>query len=199
MKINVNNAEIKISAGDVKQFPRERLPQIVLSGRSNVGKSSMINALLGRKSLARVSSSPGKTVTLNFYDIDGKIIFADLPGYGYARRSRDTKRGFSTLTESYFLKNPSSDLIKLVIQLIDVRIGPTEDDLMMIDFLSKSGLPFIVTATKADKLSPSKLIETVSNIEKTFFSGTDIRVIPFSSVTGQGKQELWKLILKAAE
>ena len=199
MKINVNNAEIKISAGDVKQFPRERLPQIVLSGRSNVGKSSMINALLGRKSLARVSSSPGKTVTLNFYNIDGKIIFADLPGYGYARRSRDTKRGFSTLTESYFLKNPSSDLIKLVIQLIDVRIGPTEDDLMMIDFLSKSGLPFIVTATKADKLSPSKLIETVSNIEKTFFSGTDIRVIPFSSVTGQGKQELWKLILKAAE
>ena len=199
MKINVNNAEIKISAGDVKQFPRERLPQIVLSGRSNVGKSSMINALLGRKSLARVSSSPGKTVTLNFYDIDGKIIFADLPGYGYARRSRDTKRGFSTLTESYFLKNPLSDLIKLVIQLIDVRIGPTEDDLMMIDFLSKSGLPFIVTATKADKLSPSKLIETVSNIEKTFFSGTDIRVIPFSSVTGQGKQELWKLILKAAE
>ena len=199
MKINVNNAEIKISAGDVKQFPRERLPQIVLSGRSNVGKSSMINALLGRKSLARVSSSPGKTVTLNFYDIDGKIIFADLPGYGYARRSRDTKRGFSTLTESYFLKNPSSDLIKLVIQLIDVRIGPTEDDLMMIDFLSKSGLPFIVTATKADKFSPSKLIETVSNIEKTFFSGTDIRVIPFSSVTGQGKQELWKLILKAAE
>lgn len=199
MKINVNNAEIKISAGDVKQFPRERLPQIVLSGRSNVGKSSMINALLGRKSLARVSSSPGKTITLNFYDIDGKIIFADLPGYGYARRSRDTKRGFSTLTESYFLKNPSSDLIKLVIQLIDVRIGPTEDDLMMIDFLSKSGLPFIVTATKADKLSPSKLIETVSNIEKTFFSGTDIRVIPFSSVTGQGKQELWKLILKAAE
>lgn len=199
MKINVNNAEIKISAGDVKQFPRERLPQIVLSGRSNVGKSSMINALLGRKSLARVSSSPGKTVTLNFYDIDGKIIFADLPGYGYARRSRDTKRGFSTLTESYFLKNPSSDLIKLVIQLIDVRIGPTEDDLMMIDFLSKSGLPFIVTATKADKLSPSKLIETVSNIEETFFSGTDIRVIPFSSVTGQGKQELWKLILKAAE
>ena len=107
MKINVNNCDIALTAGVQKQFPRDPRPQVALSGRSNVGKSSLINTLLGRKSLARVSSAPGKTITINFYNVDKKLYLVDLPGYGYAKRSQDSKRSWSSLTEDYFLKNPS--------------------------------------------------------------------------------------------
>ena len=108
MKINVNNCAIAITVGNSRQFPRDARPQIALSGRSNVGKSSLINTLLGRKSLARVSSAPGKTITINYYDIDKKLYLVDLPGYGYAKRSQESKRSWSSLTEEYFTKNPSS-------------------------------------------------------------------------------------------
>ena len=154
MKFNVNNVSLRLSAGRLNQFPREPKPQIALSGRSNVGKSSLINTLLCRKSLARVSSAPGKTITVNFYDIDKKLYLVDLPGYGYARRSQDSKRSWSTLTEDYFLKNPSEDALRLVLQLIDVRTGPTDDDIMMINFMVENEIPFEVVATKTDKLSP---------------------------------------------
>ena len=107
MKVNVNNVSLKISAGLPSQFVRTPLPQIAFSGRSNVGKSSLINTLLNRKSMARVSSAPGKTITVNFYDVDKKLFLVDLPGYGYAKRSMDSKRSWSSLTEDYFLKNPS--------------------------------------------------------------------------------------------
>ena len=135
MKINVNNCDIALTAGARAQFPRDPRPQIALSGRSNVGKSSLINTLLGRKSLARVSSAPGKTITINFYNVDKKIYLVDLPGYGYAKRSMDSKRSWSSLTEDYFLKNPSSDALKLVIQLMDIRTGPTDDDILMINMM----------------------------------------------------------------
>ena len=132
MKLNLNRTSLKISAGTVAQFPKEIRPQIALSGRSNVGKSSLINTLVGQKSLARVSSTPGKTITINFYNLDETIYLVDLPGYGYAKRSGESKTVWSNLTDSYFTKNPVRDLLKLVIQLIDVRVGPTDDDIMMI-------------------------------------------------------------------
>lgn len=197
MKINVNNSGIVMTVGNAKQFPKDPRPEIALSGRSNVGKSSLINTLLGRKSLARVSSSPGKTITINYYDIDKKIFLVDLPGYGFAKRSKDSKKSWSSLTEDYFLKNPSEDAIKLVLQLIDIRVGPTEDDIMMINWLIEKDVPFIVVATKTDKLSKSQLNAALASLDKEYFSETGIEVIPFSSVTKDGKDLLWNKIMSA--
>ena len=197
MKFNVNNASIALTVGDTRQFPRDPRPEIALSGRSNVGKSSLINTLLGRKSLARVSSSPGKTITINYYDIDKKLFLVDLPGYGYAKRSKESKKSWSSLTEDYFLKNPSADAIKLVIQLIDVRTGPTEDDVLMINWLIDRDVPFTVVLTKADKLSKTALKNTVDKINEEYFMGTGIELIPFSSVTREGKDEVWQKISDA--
>ena len=195
MKINVNNSNLGLTVGNQKQFPRDPKPEIALSGRSNVGKSSLINTLLGRKSLARVSGSPGKTITINYYDVDKKLYLVDLPGYGFAKRSADSKRCWSSLTEDFFIKNPSSDALKLVIQLIDVRVGPTDDDIMMINMMIDREIDFIVVATKADKLSKTALAETIDRIEKEYFLGTGIKILPFSSITREGKDELWKIIL----
>lgn len=197
MKINVNNCDIALSAGAQRQFPRDPRPQIALSGRSNVGKSSLINTLLGRKSLARVSSAPGKTITINFYNVDKKLYLVDLPGYGYAKRSMDSKRSWSTLTEDYFLKNPSADALKLVIQLIDIRTGPSDDDIMMINMMLEREIPFIVVATKTDKLSKTALKNTLDDLHNQYFNGTGIEVIPFSSVTRDGKDEVWRRISDA--
>ena len=194
MKINTNNANIAITVGNSRQFPRDPRPEIALSGRSNVGKSSLINTLLGRKSLARVSSSPGKTITINYYDIDKKLYLVDLPGYGYAKRSIESKKGWSSLTEDYFVKNPSADAIKLVVQLIDIRTGPTDDDIMMINFLIDNEIDFIVVATKTDKLSKTQLANALEDLKKEYFEGTGIEIIPFSSVTRVGKDDVWKII-----
>ena len=197
MKINVNNCDIALTAGAQKQFPRDPRPQIALSGRSNVGKSSLINTLLNRKSLARVSSAPGKTITINFYNVDKKLYLVDLPGYGYAKRSMDSKRSWSSLTEDYFLKNPSADALKLVIQLIDIRTGPTDDDIMMINMMLDRAIPFIVVATKTDKLSKTALQNALDDLHKEYFDGTGIEIIPFSSVTRDGKDEVWRRISDA--
>lgn len=186
-----------MTVGNARQFPRDPRPEIALSGRSNVGKSSLINTMLGRKSLARVSSTPGKTITINYYDIDKQLYLVDLPGYGYAKRSQDSKRSWSTLTEDYFTKNPSADAIRLVIQLIDVRVGPTDDDIMMINFLIDNGVPFVVVATKTDKLSNAELARQLKSFEEEYFKGTGIETIPFSSVTRNGKDELWKRIFNS--
>ena len=199
MKINVNNASIALTVGNFKQFPRDARSEIALSGRSNVGQSSLINTLLGRKSLARVSSAPGKTITINYYDIDKKLFLVDLPGYGYAKRSRESQKSWSTLTEDYFLKNPSRDTIKLVLQLIDIRTGPTEDDVMMINWLIDSAVPFVIVATKTDKLSKTALKEALSLLEENYFKGTGIEIIPFSSVTREGRDVLWDRIFTAVK
>lgn len=195
MKINVNNADIALTVGRTAQFPRDPRPQVALSGRSNVGKSSLINTLLGRKSLARVSSSPGKTITINYYNVDRKLYLVDLPGYGYAKRSADSKRVWSSLTEDYFLKNPSSDALKLVIQLLDIRTGPTDDDILMINMMIDREIPFVVVTTKTDKLSKTALGEALKKLEEEYFKGTGIDIIPFSSVTRDGKEELWRKIV----
>ena len=197
MKININNIGPVMSVGASRQFPRDPRPEIALSGRSNVGKSSLINTLLGRKSLARVSSSPGKTITINYYDIDKKLYIVDLPGYGYAKRSKDSKVVWSTLTEDFFVKNPSKDALKLVIQLIDIRTGPTDDDIMMINWMIDMNCPFVVVATKTDKLSKKQLSEALEKIKNEYFLGTGIDILPFSSITRDGRDELWNKIFEA--
>ncbi len=196
MSLNPNNVSLRISAGNLKQFPTDPMVQIALSGRSNVGKSSLINTLLGRKSLARVSSAPGKTITINFYDVDKKLFLVDLPGYGFAKRKKEDQLVWSSLTDGYFTKNANIDLLRLVIQLVDSRIGPTADDVMMLRYLTEAGLPFIVVATKSDKLNATErraMEEKLANHEATP-EGTP--VLFCSSQKGEGKQELWKLIAR---
>lgn len=196
MAINFASTELKISAGLPSQFPGDIRPQIAFSGRSNVGKSSLINTLLGRKALARVSGSPGKTITINFYDVDKKLYFVDLPGYGFAKRSEAERRRFSTLTDGYFVNNPQRDLLRLTVQLVDIRIGPTEDDLMMIDFLSAYRIPFLIVASKADKLSKTAVKEAEFSLGERF---PGVPVLAFSSLNGTGKELLRAKILSAAE
>ena len=198
MALNIQNVNLKISAGNPKQIPSDPRAQVAFSGRSNVGKSSLINTLLGRKSLARVSSSPGKTITINFYDVDKKLYLVDLPGYGFAKRSPEEKKQWSALTDGFFTQNKNIDRLALVLQLLDSRVGPTADDEMMLDFLNQSELPFVVVATKIDKLNATdrkKNLEAISN--HTLIKG--VPVIPFSSLKGEGKDELWKTIFKYTE
>lgn len=190
MLFNPTRAELRITAGLPSQFPRDPLPQIAFSGRSNVGKSSLVNSLLGRNSLARVSSSPGKTVTVNFYEIDRKLFFVDLPGYGYANRSKESQRVWQSLTDGYFTRNPNRDLLRLVVQLIDARIGATKDDLMMIDWLRAYGVPFLIVATKTDKLNKAERAEAESSMRRLSETVGASSPVFYSSKTKEGKDEL---------
>ena len=198
MALNIQNVNLKISAGTPKQIPSDPRVQIAFSGRSNVGKSSLINTLLGRKSLARVSSSPGKTITINFYDVDKKLYLVDLPGYGFAKRSPEEKKQWSALTDGFFTQNKNIDRLSLVLQLVDSRIGPTADDEMMLDFLTQSEIPFVVVATKIDKLNATERKKNLDAIRNHPLV-KDIPVIPFSSLKGEGKEELWKTIFRYTE
>ena len=198
MKPNLNNVSLKITAGLPKQFPASPLPQIAFSGRSNVGKSSLINCLLGRKNLARVSGEPGKTVTINFYDLDRKLFLVDLPGYGYAKRSPEEKKRWSALTDGYFTANPNIGAVKLVCQLIDSRTGPTADDRDMLVYLSETGLPHLIAATKADKLNATETKAFLASMaEDPLTSGASL--VLCSSKSGLGRDALWKEILAAAD
>ncbi len=175
------------------------MAQVALSGRSNVGKSSLINTLLGRKSLARVSSSPGKTITVNFYDVDKKLFLVDLPGYGFAKRSGDSQKQWSSLTDGYFTSNPNIDLLKLVIQLVDSRIGPTKDDEMMLDFMNQAEIPYIIVATKSDKLNATERKKSIELISQNAYILPDTPIIYFSSLKNEGRNELWKEIYRYTE
>ena len=198
MKLNRNNAALRISAGLPMQFPADPIPQIAFSGRSNVGKSSLINSLLGRRALARVSQSPGKTITVNFYEIDRQLFFVDLPGYGYARRSAEDQRRWSSLTDGFFTANRSIDRVKLVVQLIDARVGATADDRDMLSYLRAASLPFLVTATKADKLNASERAAAFRQFRtEEAFSGADC-ILFYSSQSGEGRDALWDEILRHA-
>jgi len=195
MKLNLNNTSLKISAGTPSQFPRDAIPQVAFSGRSNVGKSSLINSLLGRKSLARVSQAPGKTITINFYDVDRKLFMVDLPGYGYAKRTFTDKQKWSALTDGYFTNNKNIDLLRLVIQLIDSRVGPTADDRDMLNFLKQAGLPHIVAATKIDKLNSTEknaFIEAITTDPDVSDAGC---IILSSAAKNEGRDEIWEEIL----
>lgn len=194
MALNVQNASLRISAGLLRQFPGDPIPQVAFSGRSNVGKSSLINALLGRKSLTRVSKVPGKTITVNFYDIDKKLFFVDLPGYGFARRAPQEAAAWRELTDGYFTKNPNLDRLSLVLQLIDSRVGPTADDDMMLDFLNSTGIPYIVVATKCDKLNATERRAAEAAFASYPKIANDTPIVFFSSLKGDGKAALWQHI-----
>ncbi len=195
MALNVSNTELVMTAGLQSQFPTDKLPQIALSGRSNVGKSSLLNKLVGRKSLARVSGSPGKTITINFYRVDKKLYIVDLPGYGFAKRAPADKAKWSKLTDSYF----TSGTMTAVAQLIDLKVGPTADDEMMLDFMNQSGIPYIIIATKADKLNVTNRKAALEELREHPLVRERTTIIPFSALDGTGKDEALRAILAILE
>lgn len=197
MALNLQKTSLRISAGEIRQFCSDPMPQVAFSGRSNVGKSSLINTLLGRKSLARVSASPGKTITINFYDIDKQLFFVDLPGYGFARRAPADKAKWSALTDGYFTRNPNLDRLSLVLQLVDAKVGVTADDAMMLSYLCQAELPFLVVATKVDKLNKTERQKALEALRAHPEIPEETTILPFSSHTGEGKDELWRLIRQA--
>ena len=196
--INIQNTTLRISAGTDKQFPSDPVPQIALSGRSNVGKSSLINTILGRKSLARVSSAPGKTITINFYDVDSKLYLVDLPGYGYAKRTLEDKKKWSMLVDGYFTNNPNLDLLTLVCQLVDSRVGLTKDDCDMVSFLNEMDLPYVIIATKTDKLNKTEREKAVKALVSNPVLRPGTQIILFSSESKEGKNDVWDAILSSA-
>lgn len=192
--MNFNKAEFEKAFGLSAQLPISDKPEITFAGRSNVGKSSLLNKLFNRKNLARVSSVPGKTVTVNFYNVDGER-FVDLPGYGYAKIPKAEKQRFAELMEGYF---QSGRDIRLVVQLIDMRHKPTADDMAMISFLKQFEIPFAVVLTKSDKLKKKEYASQKELIINEL-GNPEYPVIPFSSVTGEGVEEIKCVIEKALE
>ena len=192
--MNYNNAAFEKAFGTFEQLEASDLPEVCFSGRSNVGKSSLINKVLARKSLARVSSTPGKTVTINFYKVD-KIRLVDLPGYGYAKVPFEEKNRWSELMEGYF--NSGRD-IRMVFQLIDMRHKATDFDLSMLDFLSQMDIPFTVVLTKCDKLNKSEFAKQLEALKEELSDfGDDFKVIPFSSLKGIGVEDVREVIEKS--
>ena len=193
--MNYLKAEFEAAFGTLSQIPESTCAEIAFAGRSNVGKSSMLNKLFNRKNLARVSSVPGKTITINFYKVDD-VRIVDLPGYGYAKVARGEKRRWAEMMEGYF--NDDRNL-KLVVQLVDMRHKPSEDDYLMMDFLRQSGIPFIVAATKSDKLNKTEYNNRLTALRSELSQfGDELVIIPFSSENGDGldrlKQELDKAL-----
>ncbi len=184
--MNYNKAVFEMSAGTEAQLPPSTLPEICFSGRSNVGKSSLINRLLGRKSIARVSTKPGKTVTVNFFRLD-PLRLADLPGYGYAKVAAAEKIRWSTLMESYF---GSGRNIVMVFQLIDMRHKPSNDDMDMLQYLLQTGYPFTVVLTKSDKLNKTEYKNRLDAFKTELSLPDNIPLIPFSAQSGEGVAEL---------
>ncbi len=191
--MNYNKAEFERAFGISGQLPPSEVPEIAFAGRSNVGKSSLLNKLFNRKSLARVSSVPGKTITINFYDVDG-YKFVDLPGYGYAKLSKSERDRFGELMEGYF---QSGRNIKLVVQLVDMRHKPSQDDFGMIDFMQQMDIPFIVVCTKADKLKVKEFNKREQEIKEELSMVDENLIIPFSSQSGLGLDTVKMLIEKS--
>lgn len=189
--MKVTQAEIVISAVQQSQYPEDNLPEIVLLGRSNVGKSSFINTLIQRKGLARTSSQPGKTQTMNFYKINDAFYFVDMPGYGYAKVSKKEREKWGVMVEEYLQKREN---MVLVLLLVDSRHEPTEDDRLMYDWLTYYGLDPVIIATKADKISKVRQKKAVDNIFNTLRPRKRSDVILFSAATKMGKDEAWEVI-----
>ncbi|MCE7793464.1 ribosome biogenesis GTP-binding protein YihA/YsxC [Salipaludibacillus sp. CUR1] len=191
--MKIANAELIISAAKEHQFPGGVFPELALSGRSNVGKSSFINTVLSRKGLARTSQRPGKTQTLNFYFINDRFHFVDVPGYGYAKVSKKEREAWGRVMEAYFQKR---EQLKGVVQLIDARHKPTEDDVMMYDWLKFHQLPVLIIATKADKVPKGKWSKHIQQIKDVLQAEDEDTVILFSSETAYGKDRAWKEMTK---
>ncbi len=189
--MNVNNVSLAAVAVKKDQYPIDQLCEVAFAGKSNVGKSSLINCMINRKALARTSQNPGKTRTINFYNVEGKLYFVDLPGYGYAKISRSESEKWGKMIESYLLKR---DELRAIILLIDIRHEPGQNDRLMYDWLKHYGHDIIIVATKADKINRSQIQKHISIIKKTLGVVSGDIVIPFSSQTKQGREELWEII-----
>lgn len=192
MELNVQKAEFIRSAAKREDFPRDTLPQVVFAGRSNVGKSSVINRLLNRKNLARVGSAPGKTTHINYFLIDEKLYLVDLPGYGYAKVSKTERERWGRLIETWFA---DTSLMTLGVMLVDIRHKPTADDCVMAEWFKASGKPFVIVANKQDKIKKSELIPNTQRIRETLGLPEETMVIPFSAEKGLGRQELLEQVI----
>jgi GTP-binding protein len=192
--MNLHNVEFLISAAATKDFPSNRLPEIAFAGKSNVGKSSVINRILNRKNLARVGEKPGKTIHVNYFTVDKTCYFVDLPGYGYAQVSQKEKERWGRLMEDYF----AADRIDLGILIVDHRHAPTNNDITMARWFLDSGCPFVVVANKLDKVKKSQVASTLETIRKDLELPEDCPVISFSAEKGNGKEELLKHIFAVA-
>ncbi|HEP7140518.1 TPA: YihA family ribosome biogenesis GTP-binding protein [Streptococcus pyogenes] len=191
--LNTHNASILLSAANKSHYPQDDLPEIALAGRSNVGKSSFINTILGRKNLARTSSKPGKTQLLNFFNIDNKLRFVDVPGYGYAKVSKSERAKWGKMIEEYLT---SRDNLRAVVSLVDLRHAPSKEDIQMYDFLKHYDIPVIVVATKADKIPRGKWNKHESVVKKALNFDKSDTFIVFSSVERIGIDDSWDAILE---
>ena len=192
--MNFQKVEFLISAAAPKDFPKARLPEIAFAGKSNVGKSSVINRILQRKNFARVGEKPGKTIHVNYFTVDNKCYFVDLPGYGFAKVSAAEKARWGKLMEDYF----AAGRIDLGVMIVDYRHPPTNNDITMAQWFMDSGCPFVVVANKMDKLKKSELEPNLKTIRQDLGISEDTPIIPFSAEKGNGREELVKLILTAA-
>jgi GTP-binding protein len=189
--MKVTSSDIVISAVKPEQYPETDLPEFALAGRSNVGKSSFINKMLNRKGLARISSKPGKTQTLNFYLINEILHFVDVPGYGYAKVSKSERAAWGKMIETYLT---SREQLRAVVQIVDLRHPPTEDDVMMYDFLKHYEIPCVIIATKADKIPRGKWQKYLKVTKETLDLDENDHLIVFSSETGEGKDKAWSVL-----
>ena len=193
--MNFNNVEFLISAASTKDFPRDRLPEIAFAGKSNVGKSSVINRILQRKNFARVGEKPGKTIHVNYFTVDRKCYFVDLPGYGFAKVSQAEKDRWAKLMEAYF----AAGRIDLGIMIVDARHAPTNNDITMANWFLESGCPFVVVANKLDKLKKSEIEPNLLTIRQDLGLPVECPVIPFSAEKGTGREDLIHIILDAVK
>ena len=191
--LNVNKAEFIKSAASTQQFIRSSIPAIAFAGKSNVGKSSVINRMLNRKNFARVGAQPGKTIHVNYFFIDGKLYFVDLPGYGYAKVSQSEKERWGKLMESFFAE---PDLMDLGVMIVDARHKPTADDVTMAEWFKSSGCPMVVVANKLDKLKKSEIEPNMALIRETLTLPDEVPLIPISAEKGQGRELLLAEIMK---
>ena len=187
----VKNPKFEISAVSPKQYPKNGLPEIVLVGKSNVGKSSFVNTMINRKKLARTSSEPGKTRQINLYNIDDTFYFVDLPGYGYSKMSKKEQEQVGKFIEEYLFHRKE---ISLIVFLVDIRHTPTANDKLMYNYVISSGLPFIILANKADKIAVTKVSDAVLTLQKSLNPIGDITTLPFSSERKIYKDEVWNII-----
>lgn len=189
------SAVYESSAALLDQLPSPEVPEVAFSGRSNVGKSSLINRLLNRKGLARTSGTPGKTATINFYRLDNARL-VDLPGYGYAKVSREEKRHWGGLIEGYLQADRD---LRLVLQLVDMRHPPTADDRMMIDFLTEAEIPFVLVLTKSDKLNKSQRRDRLAALEEELADYSGLTIVPFSAENGENAEDLREIVRSVCE
>jgi len=187
----IKNAELETVCGITSRLPENLLPEVAFAGKSNVGKSSLINGLMNRKSLARTSAQPGKTQTINFYNINGEIYFVDLPGYGYAKAPESEKKKWGVMIENYL---HTSKQLKAVFLLVDIRHDPSANDKMMYDWMAEKGYAPIIIATKADKLKRSQLPKHVKAIREGLKVRQGTKIFPYSALSKQGREEIWEYI-----